>query len=100
VVPDWFPFFISCKNNEKWDLNTFFTGNGGIIMEWWVEHCRACERTGRSPMLMFTRNYAPLLLMVPGWASVQRAVVLKTTECITVCLLLDWLAEKRRWEFE
>lgn len=64
-----FPFHIECKKREGWTLEDLIIGvRSGItdtrsILGWWNQTLRTCPR-GKEPMLVFSRNRVPDLVMM------------------------------------
>lgn len=79
-----FPFIVECKNHEGWTWDTF-VNKGGELGDWWRQVTEDCERVGRTPMLVFTRNYANEYVCIPYIESVydklshEGEVVVRTT---------------------
>ena len=56
---DW-PYCVECKNGEGWRLESLFTDNHKWFDDWWLQAVDECP-TGKYPILVFSRNHAPVL---------------------------------------
>jgi Holliday junction resolvase len=64
TLPD-FPFTIEVKCVEGWHLEQLLVSPETCpIATWWRQACRQAEEAGRKPLLVFTRNFQPLLVML------------------------------------
>lgn len=59
-----FPFVVECKKREGWTLENLFLNNTEI-KEWWHQVVDDCERVGKTPILIFSRNRANDYIAVP-----------------------------------
>ena len=57
-----FPFSLECKNVEGWTLESLFNGDDAWLKTWW-EQCVNETPEGKTPLLIFTKNYAPTFVM-------------------------------------
>lgn len=65
-----FPFIVECKKREEWTLENLFLNNKDIKY-WWEQVVQDCERVGRTPILIFSRNRARDFVMMPYRSSVE-----------------------------
>ncbi len=64
TLPD-FPFTIECKNAEGWHLEQLLTSPDKCpITAWWRQACRQASEAGKKPLLVFTRNFQPLFVVL------------------------------------
>lgn len=60
-----FPFTIEVKCVEGWHLEQLLTApDSCLIATWWRQACRQAAEAGKKPLLVFTRNFQPLLAML------------------------------------
>ncbi len=59
---DDFPFYIECRKQETWRLDQLFTVKG-VLWEWWEEVKEKSKLEERTPLLIFSRNHAPIYVM-------------------------------------
>lgn len=52
-----FPFFIECRNREKWDLIDVFTSMHTSLRAWWGETFSKAIQISKCPLLVFTKNF-------------------------------------------
>lgn len=63
-IGDW-PFSIEAKCVEcSWEFNTFIEGTSMTLKEHWKQCCDDAEREGLIPMLVFTKNYRDIFIMI------------------------------------
>jgi len=62
IYPERFPFSIEAKKVEGWSLEQNFTGMG--LMDWWDYTLERVD-IGKSPMLIFNKNFLPHLCAIP-----------------------------------
>lgn len=55
-----FPFFIECRNREKWELASVFVKEHKEIRAWWGETFAKAIEVDKCPLLVFTRNFFPV----------------------------------------
>ncbi len=64
TLPD-FPFTIEVKCVEGWHLEQLLTSPEKCpLSTWWHQAHRQAEEAGKKPLLIFTRNFQPLLAML------------------------------------
>ena len=64
VTPDKsFPFCVESKKVEGWTLEQMLTSNKTLIHKWWEQVVNETP-PGKIPMLVFTKNHAPLYVMM------------------------------------
>lgn len=72
-----FPFVIECKHREgQWTLESAVL-NRHEIGVWWQQVVGDARRVKRSPLLIFTRNYAEDFVMVPYLEGVYEVLLQK-----------------------
>jgi hypothetical protein len=62
------PFLIECKKEEGWQLEGLLKNdNKHIIREWWTKACeQSFDSYGKTPLLIFARNFQPWLIAYPS----------------------------------
>lgn len=61
---DW-PFSIECKKVENsWEFNAFIEGTSQTLKEHWKQCVDDSEREELVPMLVFTKNYRDIYVMI------------------------------------
>lgn len=60
--PD-FPYMIECKKAENWKFESLFTDNHTWFDNWWEQAVEECPDS-KEPLLVFSRNYMPILVAV------------------------------------
>lgn len=64
VTPDkTFPFCVESKKVEGWTLEQMLTSDKTLMHKWW-EQCVGETPEGKIPLLVFTKNHAPLYAMM------------------------------------
>lgn len=64
VTPDkTFPFCVESKKVEGWTLEQLLTSQVTKLHSWWEQTVRESPE-GRTPLLVFTKNHAPLYVMM------------------------------------
>lgn len=64
VTPDKsFPFCVESKKVEGWTLEQMLTSDKTLIHKWWEQTVKETP-DGRIPLLVFTKNRAPLYAMI------------------------------------
>ena len=59
-----FPFSIECKNVEyPWELNTYIEEKS-LFFQHWKQATDDADREGLEPMLLFTKNYRDIFMVV------------------------------------
>jgi len=58
-----FPFCIECKKHEGWLMDDLIKGTGNIV-KWWNQCTRDADNIEKTPLLVFSRNRAPIFFMV------------------------------------
>jgi len=67
VTPDsTFPFCVESKKVEGWKLEQLLTSDKTLIHQWWKQTVEETPE-GKKPLLVFTRNRAPLFAMMLGF---------------------------------
>lgn len=61
-----FIFSVESKKQEKWQLRHLFELEDSPIMKWWQQCCNDCP-DDKHPLLMFTKNYNPIFVMITAW---------------------------------
>ena len=61
-----FPYSIEVKNQEhgKWDLLSILLDEGPIMKKWWKQCEEDAEVVGKLPLLIFTRNQVPFMVII------------------------------------
>lgn len=60
-----FPFSIECKCVEcSWEFSTLISGTSQTINEHWKQSCEDAEREGLRPMLVFSKNFRSIMVMI------------------------------------
>jgi len=62
VGKEGFPLYIECRKHESWKLDQLFAGEG-ILWRWWEEVIGKAEEEEKIPILIFSRNHAPIYVM-------------------------------------
>ncbi len=94
TLPD-FPFTVECKNAEGWHLEQLLTNpDTCLIARWWRQTCTEAAEAGRKPLLVFTRNFQPLFMMLeegdlPGAAMACGGIVIRLAGRKLALLALD-----------
>lgn len=58
---------VECKNRESWAWRHLWTAeDGGEVIRWWRKHRDECDGAGLVPLMMLTKNYQPLLVVMPS----------------------------------
>lgn len=64
VTPDTtFPFCVESKKVEGWSLEQLLTSDKTLIHKWWAQTEKETP-AGKIPLLVFTKNRAPLFAMM------------------------------------
>lgn len=64
VTPDKsFPFCVESKKVEGWTLEQMLTSDKTLIHKWWEQTLKETPE-GKIPLLVFTKNHAPLYAMM------------------------------------
>lgn len=64
VTPDpTFPFCVESKKVEGWSLEQMLTSNKTKLHAWWEQTVKETPK-GKIPLLVFTKNHAPLYAMM------------------------------------
>lgn len=64
VTPDpTFPFCVESKKVEGWNLEQLLTSDRTLIHKWWAQTVKETPE-GKIPLLVFTKNRAPLFAMM------------------------------------
>lgn len=59
------PFSVECKKVEtSWEFNTFIEGTSQTLKEHWKQCCEDAKREEMVPLLVFTKNYRDIYMMV------------------------------------
>lgn len=58
-----FPFCVESKKVEGWTLEQMLTSDKTKMHDWWEQTTRETP-TGKIPLLVFTKNHAPLYVMM------------------------------------
>jgi len=63
-----FPFSVECKKQEKWNLFDLINPKREKPrLHMWLDQCiRDAESAGLEPLLVFSRNYLPIFVIVRG----------------------------------
>lgn len=66
TLDETFPFCVESKKVEGWTLEQLLTSEKTLIHSWWRQ---AVDQTpsGKKPLLVFTKNHAPLYAMMHTW---------------------------------
>jgi hypothetical protein len=97
VVPDWFPYMIEAKNREEiGDLSTLFVRRDGHpLVKWLKEERSKAKKIQRALLVVFKRNFGPILVAGQGRPPCGGAtVVMKVRvedEVFWICLWEDFL---------
>ena len=60
-----FPYHCEAKNQEAFKgFHTLFTSGKCPVWKWWAQCTEECP-TGKTPLLIFTKNYLPSFVMMP-----------------------------------
>lgn len=62
VGKEGFPLYIECRKHESWNLDQLFKDKG-LLWTWWNEVIGKAEEEGKIPILIFSRNHAPIYVM-------------------------------------
>ena len=70
-----FPYHVEAKNQEALkSFHNIFTSSKCPVWKWWTQCTTECP-SGKIPLLVFTKNYMPSFVMVPGlYASLVEAL--------------------------
>jgi len=61
VCPNDFPFMPEMKNREDWSFDQYFKENPGFeLWDWWKQTVEQAVRSGKEPLLLFTKNNNPI----------------------------------------
>jgi len=98
-VPKNFPWSVECKAQEGWTLDSMFVGRFKLLEFWWEQTCRDAEKVKKRPMLVFTRNFAPVYILVRSLDTVLEVVPVTINRCIirlcedgvTICIFEQFL---------
>ena len=59
------PFSIECKKVENsWEFSSFIDGTSMTLKDHWKQCCDDAEREDMVPMLVFTKNYRDIFIMI------------------------------------
>lgn len=61
--PEDFPFYTECRNREVWSTADFFN-KASILYKWFLETREKAQPFHKMPILIFTRNYEEVYLML------------------------------------
>lgn len=85
VTPDiTFPFCVESKKVEGWTLEQMLTSTKTKMHEWWDQAVRETP-ANRIPLLVFTKNHAPLYAMMTI-QDVERVLTSNYRNCLPNCL--------------
>jgi hypothetical protein len=89
------PFLIECKKQEGWQLEGLLKNdNKHIIKEWYTKAAeQAKESYGKTPILIFARNYQPWLVAFP-LSIVTPRMLLPKSPCTYVAFVVDVKGEQ------
>lgn len=92
VTPDKsFPFCVESKKVEGWTLEQMLTSDKTLIHKWWEQTVKETPE-GKIPLLVFTKNHAPLYVMM----ATEDAVAAATPEMMFFTTYVSDTHEKRR----
>jgi len=82
IISEDFPICFELKNEEGWTLSQLLFSEKCSILKWW-EQCRnEAKISGKVPVLIFTKNFHPALVMctdeittVLKFKSIEKALV-------------------------
>jgi hypothetical protein len=70
-----FVFCVEAKCVEGWTIEGAVWSGGSVVWKWWEQAVRQAASVSRRPMLVFSRNRAPIFVMleqgVVAWSAVQ-----------------------------
>ena len=104
VTPDkTFPFCVESKKVEGWTLEQLLTSDKSLIHEWWKQTVRETP-ANKFPLLVFTKNHAPLYGMMysedlPPIATNWRSFQTSLFGCRVTIFSLEnlFLSSKEHW---
>ena len=87
---DDFPLYIECRKQEGWKLDQLFKGKG-VLWDWWEEVKEKSKSEERTPIVVFSRNHAPIYvmcysLMIPFRGEVDNIPCFTSHDAIVVLL--------------
>lgn len=92
VTPDkTFPFCVESKKVEGWTLEQMLTSDKTLMHKWW-EQCVGETPEGKIPLLVFTKNHAPLYAMIrqddvpDGWFGEYAPFYVRMNDRSLVCI--------------
>jgi len=86
TVDKTFPFCVESKKVEGWTLEQMLTSDKTRMHDWWEQTVRETP-SGKIPLLVFTKNHAPLYAMMwPG--DLQGSLKQVYTDCSAFQLCL------------
>ena len=63
ITPDDFPFGIEAKHRESWSWDAWLSGATKNLEDWMEQAAKGCK-LGQAPMLLVTKNRAPIWVVV------------------------------------
>jgi len=74
VTPEGFTYTIECKNQEQWKFRELFKAveivkpkhSARNIAGFWYQACDDARRAGLNPILVFSKNHFPNMVMLPA----------------------------------
>jgi hypothetical protein len=69
------PFATEAKKQENWELDDLFSDNK-VLVDWWEQTLCQARRSGKLPLLIFTRNFRPIYCMMENslWLKLKQEV--------------------------
>lgn len=94
---DNYPFVIEAKHREGgWTLESVMI-NKHDVRNWWKQVVDDAERVGKTPLLVFTRNYAEDFVMIPYDQGIYRTLITSGHPIVTTPITYeDKMTESER----
>lgn len=58
-------FGVECKNRQEFEWRHVWTSDDPALFVWWRKHIDECAEADLVPIIMFKRNYEPILIGFP-----------------------------------
>lgn len=79
-----FPFAVECKKDEKGKLDSILEASRWPVWDWWQQACEQAEKTGATPLLVFSRNRRKDYVMLPSRTAHQLGLLPRSAPVLVV----------------